>query len=311
MSAEFLKRLLMGLPTGVGMGVFSSLTGVGGAIVGQSLMTMKWLGNMSLPIAVGTSVAAVTATCAGGAYAYFTEMSKSSDAKYTFDVPATAVLASTSILTSGLGLMVGKHLKGPKQSLFTGLFILSTPLVIYLPEIIQIVRPSMIAESAIADAAVADRPTYADLTSLLREDFSLDFTSSFVRNFVGGLGDGAVWPVWYAAAAGAVAGFLSGAIGVGGGLMMTAVLSVHERASQKQAVGSSLAAMLPTALIGSVVHFRRGNVALGMLPGIFAGTVVGSAVGSKFAVNRLSDYEQKAIFGGTMLLLGARTILRK
>ena len=56
------------------------------------------------------------------------------------------------------------------------------------------------------------------------------------------------------------AGFLSGTIGIGGGLLFVPTMTVGLRLSQAVAQGTSLLAIVPTAIVGGFTHLRRGNV---------------------------------------------------
>ena len=81
------------------------------------------------------------------------------------------------------------------------------------------------------------------------------------------------------------AGFLAGLIGIGGGIvvvpvvyygLVTAGVSANEAAHV--AISTSLAAILPTAIVSSIVHWRAGNTDFAFLrewgPGIALGVVV-------------------------------------
>lgn len=58
---------------------------------------------------------------------------------------------------------------------------------------------------------------------------------------------------------GFVAGLLSGLLGIGGGLVFVPILTIGFRLSQAVAQGTSLAAIVPTALVGGVTHLRHRN----------------------------------------------------
>ena len=58
---------------------------------------------------------------------------------------------------------------------------------------------------------------------------------------------------------GLAAGLLSGAIGIGGGLVFVPMLTIGFRVAQTVAQGTSLAAIVPTALVGGITHVRQGN----------------------------------------------------
>lgn len=85
--------------------------------------------------------------------------------------------------------------------------------------------------------------------------------------------------------AGAGAGFLAGLIGIGGGIVVVPVVyyglaaagaSTNEAAHI--AVGTSLAAILPTAIVSSIAHWRAGNTDFTFIrewgPGIALGVTV-------------------------------------
>jgi len=86
--------------------------------------------------------------------------------------------------------------------------------------------------------------------------------------------------------AGLFAGLLAGLLGVGGGIIMVPVLyfvfgllGVDESVRMHMAVGTSLAAMIPTSMRSALAHRSKGAVDEAMfrrwLPGIAAGVLVG------------------------------------
>ncbi len=83
---------------------------------------------------------------------------------------------------------------------------------------------------------------------------------------------------------GFAAGFLSGTIGIGGGLAFVPTLTVGVRLSQAVAQGTSLVAIIPTALVGGVTHLRAGNVLVRPAVLMGGGGVVGSVLGALVAV---------------------------
>lgn len=93
------------------------------------------------------------------------------------------------------------------------------------------------------------------------------------------------WLIALGAVSGALAGLLAGLIGIGGGVVIVPVvyyglvaagLSTDQAAHV--AVATSLAAILPTAFVSFVGHWRAGNTDLNFLrewgPGIAAGVIV-------------------------------------
>jgi len=92
------------------------------------------------------------------------------------------------------------------------------------------------------------------------------------------------WADLIAIAGGFGAGFLSGTIGIGGGLLFVPTMTVGLRLSQAVAQGTSLLAIVPTAIVGGVTHLRRGNVLIVPAAWMGGGGVVGAVLGALVAV---------------------------
>jgi hypothetical protein len=86
---------------------------------------------------------------------------------------------------------------------------------------------------------------------------------------------------------GAVAGLMAGLLGIGGGLVIVPALAflfaghaVEQAHLMHLAVGTSLAAIIPTAIASSLAHHRHGSVqwtvVRELLPGIVAGALCGA-----------------------------------
>lgn len=82
--------------------------------------------------------------------------------------------------------------------------------------------------------------------------------------------------------AGAITGFLSGLMGVGGGALMIPAMILLAGLTQHVAQGTSLLVMIPTGIAGAFEHYRLGNVAGGLLfsmvPGILLGVLLGGNI---------------------------------
>jgi uncharacterized protein len=81
---------------------------------------------------------------------------------------------------------------------------------------------------------------------------------------------------------GALTGFLSGLMGVGGGTIMVPAMILLAGFTQHVAQGTALLVMIPTGFVGAFTHWRLGNVAsrllFGMVPGILLGTFLGGSL---------------------------------
>jgi uncharacterized membrane protein YfcA len=93
------------------------------------------------------------------------------------------------------------------------------------------------------------------------------------------------WGDVIAVAVGLVAGLLSGTIGVGGGLIFVPVMTAGYGLTQTLAQGTSLAAIVPTALVGGITHYRQGNVVRDGALWMGAAGVGGAVLGALVAVH--------------------------
>lgn len=111
-----------------------------------------------------------------------------------------------------------------------------------------------------------------------------------------------------AVAVGAVAGIFSGVLGVGGGTIAIPGMVLLLRTEQITAQGVSLLAILFTALVGSFVHYRQGNVklsaALWLAPSAAAFSLLGA-----WAAGVVSPEWLTRAFAVSLLLIGARMLL--
>lgn len=86
---------------------------------------------------------------------------------------------------------------------------------------------------------------------------------------------------WILALVGAIGGVLSGAFGVGGGILMVPLLIWLAKMNQRQAAATSLLAIVPTAIAGSVTYLIAGEVDLFAALFLAVGGVVGSLYGTR------------------------------
>ncbi len=87
---------------------------------------------------------------------------------------------------------------------------------------------------------------------------------------------------WVAlAVTGVIGGILSGAFGVGGGILMVPLLIGLTGMDQKRAAATSLVAIIPTAIAGSATYFANGEVDLVVALLVAIGGVAGAYLGAK------------------------------
>ena len=92
------------------------------------------------------------------------------------------------------------------------------------------------------------------------------------------------WTDLVGIAGGFGAGFLSGTIGIGGGLLFVPTMTVGFKLSQAVAQGTSLVAIVPTAIVGGITHIQHGNVTRDAVLYMGGGGVVGAILGALVAV---------------------------
>ena len=110
--------------------------------------------------------------------------------------------------------------------------------------------------------------------------------------------------LFIAAGVGAVAGFLSGLFGVGGGILIVPGLVLLLGKGQRRAHATSLAAIIPVALAGAAGYALEGAVdwvAAGLLT---AGAAVGAVAGTN-ALRRVPERSLRLIFAAFLMLAAA------
>ena len=110
---------------------------------------------------------------------------------------------------------------------------------------------------------------------------------------------------------GAFAGFLSGLIGVGGGIVIVPFLVYALSMNQKMAQGTTLFMfMLPIGILGVYNYYKEGMVDFKSALIISITFIVGSYLGSKTAL-AIDTKLVKQIFGAMIILIGIKMLLNK
>ena len=102
-------------------------------------------------------------------------------------------------------------------------------------------------------------------------------------------------------------GFVSGMMGVGGGGIMVPPLVILIGMPQHLAQGTSLLAMVPGSAMGAATHYKLGNVAKKIAPGLAAGAAIGGYFGATFA-HFVPEFHLKLIFAIVSIWMGIRYI---
>jgi uncharacterized protein len=116
-------------------------------------------------------------------------------------------------------------------------------------------------------------------------------------------------------AVGAAAGLIAGMLGLGGGVVFVpalaatfATLDLSGPALMHFAVGTSLAAIVPTSVSSVIAHARRGavdwGVASALIPGLMPGALLGSAIADQLPSDALAR-----IFGTFVTVVAVQIFL--
>lgn len=109
---------------------------------------------------------------------------------------------------------------------------------------------------------------------------------------------------------GVVVGIYSGLLGLGGGTIMIPIMIFVLAFTSKQAVGTSLAVMIPAVIPAVVEHYRNGYVKLGTAAWMVVGMAVGSYFGARLA-HWLPGQVVQLVFGFVLIFVAAQTVFGK
>jgi len=104
-------------------------------------------------------------------------------------------------------------------------------------------------------------------------------------------------------------GFMAGLLGVGGGAVVVPSLVLFTSMDHYTALGTSLAAMVPPAVVGTLTHYKKGNVNLRVAPALAVGSLIGAYGGGMVGVH-LEEELLRYGFSGLLFGLGVRTLVK-
>lgn len=110
---------------------------------------------------------------------------------------------------------------------------------------------------------------------------------------------------------GLIAGFLSGILGVGGGVVMVPLMILLLGFSQHEAQGTSLAVLaVPVTLAAAYNYYQDGSLNWRYALVMASMFVIGGYLGSKLAIS-IDEKLLKRIFGAVLVILGLRMVFVK
>eukprot|EP01101_Sappina_pedata_P002748 TRINITY_DN12960_c0_g1_i1.p1 TRINITY_DN12960_c0_g1~~TRINITY_DN12960_c0_g1_i1.p1 ORF type:complete len:321 (+),score=90.21 TRINITY_DN12960_c0_g1_i1:109-1071(+) len=268
---QMIYRGLISVGIGFTMGTIGGIAGLGGGVIAVPLLTN--LLQLSQHQAIGTSLASVLGSGLFGAGGYWIHGNKTESVLL---VPA-AILAVGGMITSRFGAKMAATL--PSHSIRKALaaFTLASSVII-------IAEPRRYFQPQVDEKKI-QKKLMPSSDGGIASEFVQDLKEMTPERFV------------FLSALGAVTGFSSGLFGVGGGIIMVPLLSCIF--PQQQAVGTSLLALVLPCLVGTLTHYKMGNIALPFIAPIIIGAGIGSWFSSKFLI--ALEEKQKRMAGATII----------
>jgi uncharacterized membrane protein YfcA len=115
------------------------------------------------------------------------------------------------------------------------------------------------------------------------------------------------------AGTGVLAGFVSGLLGIGGGVVMVPIMSGFLHMPLKRVIGTSLICIAFMVIPGTIVHAVLGHIDWTIFLWLTIGTVPGAAIGSRWTVRAREHTLRLAVgvlLGAVAIAYGALEIVR-
>lgn len=110
------------------------------------------------------------------------------------------------------------------------------------------------------------------------------------------------------ASIGLFTGIINGLLGMGGGSLLVPLLVFVVGIKQHIAHGTSLAVILPTAFISSIIYWFNGNLDLNLALKVALSSMVGGYIGAKL-MNKIPGPSLRKIFGLFIIIAGFRMVI--
>lgn len=248
---------------GVCVGILSAMFGIGGGIVMVPLIHIAF--GQPAAIASGTSLFAILPTSLSGMVA------RLHDGTIHFPVGIAAGLAGACL--SPLGALAASTLPGFYAMVLTSLFILFTAYNMFK----RVYRTGPRYLEAHRGEAIGHAAPLQEATGVRLYGFAVVL--------------------------GAVVGFLSGYVGLGGGFLIVPLLQWAFGYSMKEASGTSLVAVGILAIPSFITHAVLGNVlwVVGLL--LIVGSICGTKIGA-FLLQHVNNRRLTALFGVLLVVSG-------
>lgn len=113
---------------------------------------------------------------------------------------------------------------------------------------------------------------------------------------------------WKIIAIGLGSGIINGLLGIGGGTVVIPCMVAFLGVSQHEAHGTSLAVILPTAVVSLLIYRANYAIDFGLALQIALGGIIGGYIGARI-MEKIPDRLLKKIFAVFMFAAGLRMVL--
>lgn len=259
------------------IGLVGSILGIGGGIFLIPIMTLGL--NIPITIAAATSLVTIIVT------------SSTSASKYLHDGIVNIRLGMFLEIFTVVGAIIGALLvTSLEPSLIEAVFAI---MLVYAAVYMQLKTEESCEPSGI--------PSPPSFKSRFGGSFKDGCTGKKVEYSVKSLGKGA--------GASAIAGGLSGLIGVGGGIVNVPAMHVWMGVPMRAAIATSTFMIGVTAVASALVYFANGLVAPVITAVAAIGIFIGATIGS-WKMKNIANRSLKLIFSAVLLVISVMMFLR-
>ena len=107
---------------------------------------------------------------------------------------------------------------------------------------------------------------------------------------------------------GLLSGIVNGLLGIGGGTILIPAMVFLLDEEQHKAHGTALMAMLPIALVSTLLYGFKGSLNIGLALKVASSGVFGGYLGAKL-MNRIPAHQLKKAFAIFLILAGLRMVI--
>ncbi len=230
--------------------------------------------SLSQHVAHGTSLFAVAATGLAGAASY------ANSSKSAVHIESALCITVCAMMTARLGALYSVKLSQYKLKKVLGMFMIC-------------VSPIIPLKAHYLAVAMSEKENGGEGKKI--QHYDKNYTRIKDSMISGGIGLGS--------------GFMAGLLGVGGGAVVVPALTIFTSMDHYTALGTSLAAMVLPAVVGTLTHYKKGNVNLRVAPALAVGSLIGAYGGGRLGVKLEEDHLRYG-FSGLLFVLGLKTVTK-